>query len=90
MVNKNFDRKFDQPEELIIEILKLQKKSFSSVDEIQSAIKQVLDKEVKAVKDFRSGKTQVIGFLIGKVQAKLKGKGDPKVIRNKLLKELQK
>ena len=40
--------------------------------------------------DFRSGKENVIGFLIGAVQKELKGKGDPKLTKKLLLVFLKK
>ncbi len=41
-------------------------------------VRQVIDEETKAVADYRRGKTNVIGFLIGRVQQKTAGKADPR------------
>lgn len=90
VINKNFDKKYKEPEALILELVKILKRSFSSGSDVKKAVTEVISNEEKAVKDYRSGRVQVLGFLIGKVQAELKGKGDPKSIREGLLKELKK
>lgn len=57
-------------------------------DEIESAVKHVINKNPQAVKDYQSGKQEAIGFLIGQVMQKTKGKADPKVTKEMLLKTL--
>lgn len=52
-------------------------------DELQSIVKIVLDENEKAVLDYRSGKTQVIGFLIGMVKKKA-GNIDTLVVKKAL------
>lgn len=85
MVNRNADGDFAEPAGLIRKIVKLENKDYAKGDEMLSAIDKVLDDEREAVIEFRSGRAQVIGYLIGKVQKELKGKGDPNKIRAKLL-----
>lgn len=51
-------------------------------------MKSVLMEEPKAVSDYKNGKGAVVGFLIGMVQKKLKGKGKTDVVREKLLEKL--
>ena len=65
---------------------------FTKVDkkELEEAIKKVLRENEKAVKDYRSGKIQVIGFLIGLVRKETAQPIDTLIIKNLLQKELSK
>ncbi len=57
----------------------------------EGAIKQIVEEVLKenpdAVQKFRSGQTKVIGFLVGQVMRKTKGKANPQLV-NKILREL--
>ena len=46
--------------------------------ELEAIVKRVLAANPKAVSDYKSGKTQVIMFLVGQVMRELKGKENPK------------
>ena len=46
----------------------------------------LLDSNPQQVKQYRNGKTKVIGFFVGQMMKQTQGKGDPALI-NKLLKE---
>ena len=89
MVNQNLDEKFPEPAGLIKKLLEMQNTNFADEDEVEKAVKKVLETNEKAVNDYKSGKTQVIGFLIGQVQKELKGKGDIKLVRQSLVKSLK-
>jgi aspartyl-tRNA(Asn)/glutamyl-tRNA(Gln) amidotransferase subunit B len=89
MVNKNLDSKYEEPELMVKKLVELTKKDMASEKEIKNAIDEVISEQEKAVEDFKSGKTQVIGYLIGQVQRKLKGNGDPNILR-KVLQEVLK
>lgn len=58
------------------------------VGEIDKIIDKVLLGNPKSVEDFKSGKGQAIGFLVGQVMQATKGQADPKtvneILRNKL------
>lgn len=56
--------------------------------EREAAISTVLAAQPKAVSDYKAGKTQVIGFLIGMVTKQLGKKTDPNAIRRQLEKDL--
>lgn len=56
--------------------------------EIRDAIATVLAAQPKAVADYKSGKTQVIGFLIGMVNKQIGKKVDTNAIRTQLAKSL--
>jgi len=47
-----------------------------------------LETEVKAVEDYRKGKTTVIEFLVGQMMAQTKGKANPNQTRKLLLEKL--
>lgn len=57
-----------------------------NLDEIIEAILQENPNEVAA---YRSGKTQLLGFFMGQVMQKTKGKADPKAINEILLSKLR-
>ena len=90
MVNRKMDNIYDEPIDMIKKILEIMKKDYTKKDDMVNAINDVLKDNSKAVKDYQQGKGQVIGFLIGQVQKKLKGKGSVEFIRERLLINLQK
>ena len=65
-------------------IVKLSKK------DIESAVKQALDKNKKAVEEIKSGKTESLQFLIGQVLTLTKKQADPKEIKALILEMLKK
>ncbi|MCS7091996.1 MAG: Asp-tRNA(Asn)/Glu-tRNA(Gln) amidotransferase subunit GatB [Patescibacteria group bacterium] len=85
MVNKYLDSEYDDPESLVKKIVELTKKEYASAKEVQEAIEEVIREQEKAVNDYRNGKGAVVGFLIGMTQKKLKGRGDPKMVMNRLI-----
>ncbi len=90
MVNQNIDEKYPEPAGLVTKLLKLHKKNYAKADEVQNAVAKAVATNPKAVLDYQTGKTQVIGFLIGQVQKELKGKGEIKIIQTVLQEELNK
>ena len=54
---------------------------------ILELVKDVLAKNEKSVNDYKSGKTNAFGFLVGQCMKASQGKANPQII-NKLLKEL--
>lgn len=44
---------------------------------IEGAVDQVLAENPKTVEEFHSGKEKVLGFLVGQVMKKMRGKADP-------------
>lgn len=51
-------------------------------------IEQVLQENPKAVEDFKSGKKQAIGFMVGQVMKITKGKANPKTVVDYIQKKL--
>jgi aspartyl-tRNA(Asn)/glutamyl-tRNA(Gln) amidotransferase subunit B len=62
----------------------------SSEDELIDLIKQALTANPKSVADFKRGKTQAAGYLVGQVMKASKGKANPKLVRELLDDELSK
>jgi len=89
MVNQKMHEKHKEPSGLIQQIIKIQNIGYSSSSEIQKACGEVIKNNPEVVSSYRDGKVQVIGFLIGQVQKLLKGKGDPKLIKETLERLLQ-
>lgn len=89
MINKKMDADFPEPAGLARKIIELTKVEHSMPEEVENAVKSVLIENEKAVNDFKSGNGNVIGFLIGMVQKKLQGKGNPQLVREKLLERIQ-
>jgi len=57
---------------------------------INDAIKKVLANNPSAVSDYKNGKTNVVGFLVGQVMKQTQGKADPKTTNTLLALELSK
>jgi aspartyl-tRNA(Asn)/glutamyl-tRNA(Gln) amidotransferase subunit B len=90
MVNKKLDKKFPEPTLLIRKIVEMMKKDYLGEKETEKAVKTILLENPKVIESYHQGKVQVIGYLIGQIQKELKGKGDPKLINEILIKKLQK
>lgn len=60
----------------------------SDTGAIEAAVLEVLSENPNTVEEYRSGKDKVLGFLVGQVMKKMKGKGDPakvnEILRAKL------
>lgn len=54
--------------------------------EVRVLVQTILDENLEQVKEYRNGKTKVLGFLVGQVMSASKGKVDPKTV-NRLLTE---
>lgn len=75
IINKKFD---------IVKIAKLAKVEYATNEETEKAVKEIIEENQKAYEDYKNGKGQIVGFLIGQVQKKLRGKGDIKIIKRGL------
>lgn len=89
IVNKNFDKKYTNPTDLIKELIKISKCDYSTKEEVESAIKRVIANNQDAILKYQQGKTQIIQYLIGSVQKDLKGKGGIEMIRDLLIKNIK-
>jgi aspartyl-tRNA(Asn)/glutamyl-tRNA(Gln) amidotransferase subunit B len=58
--------------------------------ELEQTIDRVLDENPGPVTDYKSGKKQAVGFLVGQVMKFTKGKANPKLVNRILMKKLDK
>ncbi|KUK67127.1 MAG: Asp-tRNA Asn/Glu-tRNA Gln amidotransferase subunit B [candidate division WS6 bacterium 36_33] len=56
---------------------------------LNDIVKEVLQKNTKAVEDYKGGKESTLGFLVGQVMQSTKGAADPNEVRSILIKELK-
>ena len=71
-----------EPEDLV-ELLGLKQNNDTAV--LESAIKEVLENNPKAIADYRGGKDSAIGFLLGQTMRATKGTADANIVRDLLL-----
>lgn len=90
IVNRKLNEEFSEPSALIKKIVELSKREYAAKEDIEAAVKEVLEENPRAVEDYKSGKGEVLGYLVGMMQKKLKGKGDPKPLLELIRKELRK
>jgi len=88
MINQNLDKSYPEPAGLVKKLVELTKTDFIPASDVEQGIREVLSENPDVITSYKNGKGQVIGFLIGQVQKKLSGKGDPKLISAKLLEAL--
>lgn len=50
----------------------------SGTAELEGAVKGVLESNPQAIEDFKNGKAQAVGFLMGQIMKETKGKANPK------------
>ena len=60
----------------------------SDMKEIEKIIDQILETNIDKVNDYKSGKTKLLGFFVGQAMKLSKGKANPKILNDLLLKKL--
>ena len=80
MVNKNADVKFGSPKKLLESLTSMSQKLKFDTGQTAKVVDEVLSENPKAVADFRGGKANAVGYLVGKFMQKSRGRGDPKAI----------
>lgn len=68
---------------------KLGLKQNSNEDEIKAMCEEVIDSNPQSIIDYKNGKDRAIGFLVGQVMKKSKGKANPQMV-NKIILEIVK
>jgi aspartyl-tRNA(Asn)/glutamyl-tRNA(Gln) amidotransferase subunit B len=76
VINKDYPLKKIAPQDFINKIKSAQKVKLIAGDELKKIINLVIKGNPKAVKDYQSGKKAALGFLIGQIQQKAKGRAD--------------
>lgn len=61
----------------------------SDASALQSIVDEVLTKNQKSVNDYKNGKTNALGFLVGQCMKASKGKGNPALMKELLMKYLE-
>lgn len=82
-------RKIEEKEDILKMIEEEKKKIIKEESLIENIVKEVLNENKEAVLKYKSGKEGIIGFLIGETMKKLKGKGNPKEIKDVILKNIK-
>lgn len=62
----------------------------NDTSQVESIVKEILSNNEKAVKEYIDGKEKIFGFLMGQCSRALAGRGNPKVVKQILLNELEK
>ncbi len=62
-------------------------KQVTDTAEIGRIVKEVIDTHPSQVADYKAGKTKMIGFFVGQVMQRTKGKANPKIV-NELIEKL--
>ena len=88
IVNKRFDFQNLSPTDFVKRTEEGKTKFDLEEKEIAKIVEEALRQNPKVIEDYKKGKTQVIGFLIGQVQKKALGKADPKTVQKILLEKL--
>jgi aspartyl-tRNA(Asn)/glutamyl-tRNA(Gln) amidotransferase subunit B len=89
IINKKVDSTSMSADDLIKTIQSATTVVSVSDDEMKNAIEKVLAANAKAVTDYKAGKQQIIGFLLGLTLKELNGKGDKSKIMELLRAALQ-
>ncbi len=61
----------------------------ADVSEIENFVKEVLAENPESIKQYLEGKDRILGFLVGQVMKKSKGKANPKLVNELLINEIK-
>lgn len=90
IINRDYPLEKTTPEEFVDKIKSAQESEsvLISGDDLKTIVNQVVKKNPKALDDYRAGKRAALGFLIGQVQQKTKGRADITKTKTLLIKIL--
>jgi len=89
IINQSFDKRFPEPAGLVRKVIELERRDRAPAGETREVIEEVIGANKKAIADYKKGKSQVTGYLMGQVQKRLSGRGDIKLIQKELLSKLR-
>ncbi len=87
---KVFAAMLEKDDEPMAYVQKLGLQQISDNSALEQLVSDVLAKNPGTVNDYKNGKTNVLGFLVGQCMKASRGQGNPKILSDLLLKELQK
>ena len=61
----------------------------SDTSALEAIVKSVLEANGKAVEDYKKGKTNVVGFLVGQCMRASKGQGNPGIFKDLIVKAIE-
>jgi aspartyl-tRNA(Asn)/glutamyl-tRNA(Gln) amidotransferase subunit B len=61
----------------------------SDVSAIETVVVDILKQNPQQVEQFRAGKDKVFGFFVGQVMRQMKGRGNPELVNQILMKKLK-
>ena len=88
MINDKPDVEKILPANLVGQIYQKTKTAYIPDDELEKIVKIILDKNKKAVEDFKKGKEPALLFLVGQVQRLAKGRANPQKAKEVLINSL--
>ena len=75
---------------IVSDIIKAKKLSqISDTSELESIVTSVIEANQKSVEDYKNGKTNALGFLVGQCMKATKGKGNPAMMKEMVLGQLK-
>ncbi|WP_202080926.1 Asp-tRNA(Asn)/Glu-tRNA(Gln) amidotransferase subunit GatB [Caldalkalibacillus salinus] len=62
----------------------------SDESELTQYVQEVLDQNQQSIDDYKAGKKQAVGFLVGQIMKKTKGKANPQMANKLIIQEIEK
>jgi len=89
IINKRIDINKFTPKQLVKHLQKQKTDKVSDTAKLNEVIDNILKQNQKAAYDFKKGKQEVIGFLIGQVIRETAGKADAQTVKKLLIEKLK-
>lgn len=89
VINKKPDIQEILPATLVKTIAGLTTPIQTDEAKLEAAVKEIVNENTNAVKDYKDGKVSALMFLVGQVMRQLEGKADPNLVKLKLAEKLK-